>query len=125
MKDVLLVGKGKASILHTSCYEKSGYVIYKYYADIDEGIEEVIAKNNLDKSNLIIDIVTPKEVFLDIIDTCDRLELYDIIIEKPFVVEYDFFLKHPKLNKLMVQNYMYSSVTNYVKIYIEDNKLIV
>ena len=69
MKDILLVGKGKASKLHTSCYDKSGYVINKYYADIDEGIEEVITKNNLDKSNLIIDIVTPKEVFLDIISS--------------------------------------------------------
>lgn len=125
MKDILLVGKGKASKLHTSCYDKSGYVINKYYADIDEGIEEVITKNNLDKSNLIIDIVTPKEVFLDIIDTCERLGLYDIIIEKPFVVEDDFFLKHPKLKIIMVQNYMYSSVTNYVKKYLEDNKLVV
>ena len=123
MKEVLIVGRGKASKLHTICYDKSGYNIKKYYADINEGIKEIIEKNKLDKENLIIDITTPKEVFFEIIDQCEKLGLYDIIVEKPFVVEEDFFIKHPKLNIVMVQNYIYSNVTNYLKKLLSTNNL--
>lgn len=123
MKDVILVGKGKASRIHTMSYNKFKEKVNLYYADIDISIQKIIEDNNLDINNIIVDIVTPKEVFIDVIETCESLGLYDIIVEKPFVIEDDFFLKHPKLNIVMVQNYMYSLTTNYVKKYIEDNKL--
>lgn len=123
MKDVILVGKGKASRIHTMSYNKSKEKINLYYADIDIPIQKIIEDNNLDINNIIVDIVTPKEVFIDVIEACESLGLYDIIVEKPFVIEDDFFLKHPKLNIVMVQNYMYSVTTNYVKKYIEYNNL--
>lgn len=123
MRDVILVGKGKASRIHTMSYNKFKEKINLYYADIDIPIQKIIEDNNLDINNIIVDIVTPKEVFIDVIEACESLGLYDIIVEKPFVIEDDFFLKHPKLNIVMVQNYMYSVTTNYVKKYIEDNNL--
>ena len=123
MRDVILVGKGKASRIHTMSYNKFKEKINLYYAYIDLPIQKIIEDNNLDINNIIVDIVTPKEVFIDVIEACESLGLYDIIVEKPFVIEDDFFLKHPKLNIVMVQNYMYSVTTNYVKKYIEDNNL--
>ncbi len=104
-------------------YNKFKEKVNLYYADIDMPIQKVIKDNNLDINNIIVDIVTPKEVFIDVIETCESLGLHDIIVEKPFVIEDGFFLKHPKLNITMVQNYMYSLTTNYVKKYIEDNNL--
>lgn len=123
MKDVILIGKGKASKIHTMSYNKFKDKPNLYYADIDIPIKKVIEDNNLDINNIIIDIVTPKEVFVEVIETCETLGLYNIIVEKPFVIEKDFFLKHPKLNIVMIQNYMYSLTTNYAKKYIEDNNL--
>lgn len=123
MKDIILVGKGKASRIHTMSYNKFKEKVNLYYADVDISIKSIIDENNLDINNIIVDIVTPKEVFIDVIETCESLGLYNIIVEKPFVVEEEFFLKHPKLNIVMIQNYMYSLTTNFAKKYIEDNNL--
>lgn len=123
MKDIIIVGKGKASKIHTMSYKKFDKIGNIYYADIDIPIKDVLKKNNLDVNNVIVDIVTPKEVFVDVIETCENLNLYNIIVEKPFVVDEDFFVKHPKLNIVMIQNYIYSLTTNFVKDYIENNNL--
>ena len=123
MKDIILVGKGKASRIHTMSYQKFDQVPNLYYTDIDIPIDKVIKENKLDVNNIIVDIVTPKEVFLEVIETCESLGLYDIIVEKPFVVDKEFFDKHPKLNIVMIQNYIYSLTTNFVKDYLDKNKL--
>lgn len=123
MKNIILVGKGKASRIHTMSYNKFKNKFNLYYADIDISIKSIIDDNNLDVNNIIVDIVTPKEVFIDVIEICENLGLYNIIVEKPFVVDKDFFSKHPKLNIVMVQNYIYSLTTKIVKKYIKDNKL--
>lgn len=123
MKDIIIVGRGKASRIHTMSYNKFKEKPNLYYADVDIPIKSIIDDNNLDINNVIVDIVTPKEVFIDVIETCEDLGLFNIIVEKPFVVEEEFFKKHPKLNVVMVQNYIYSLTTNYAKKYIEDNNL--
>lgn len=123
MKDIILVGRGKASRIHTMSYNKFENKVNIYYADVDIPIKNVIEDNNLNIDNIIVDIVTPKEVFLEVIETCEELGLYNIIVEKPFVIEENFFSKHPKLNIVMVQNYIYSLTTNFVKDYIEKNNL--
>ena len=123
MKDIILVGKGKASRIHTMSYQKFDKVPNLYYTDVNIPIQKVIKDNKLDVHNIIVDIVTPKEVFLEVIETCESLGLYDIIVEKPFVVDSDFFEKHPKLNIVMIQNYIYSLTTNFVKDYLDKNKL--
>ena len=86
MKDVILVGKGKASRIHTMSYNKFKEKVNLYYADIDISIQKIIEDNNLDINNIIVDIVTPKEVIINVIETCESLGLYYIIVEKPFGV---------------------------------------
>lgn len=123
MKDIILVGKGKASRIHTMSYNKFKEKVNLFYADIDIPINKVIEDNKLDINNIIIDIVTPKEIFVEIIETCESLGLTNIIVEKPFVIDDEFFDKHPNLNIVMIENYIYSLTTNYVKDYIEKNDL--
>ena len=38
-------------------------------------------------NNVVVDIVTPKEVFVEVIEKCESLGIYNIIVEKPFVVD--------------------------------------
>ena len=123
MKDIILVGKGKASRIHTMSYNKFLDPPNLYYADVDLPIKKIIKENKLDINNIIVDIVTPKEVFTEIIEMCESIGIYDIIVEKPFVVEEDFFEKHPKLNIVMIENYIYSLTTNFVKDYLDKNQL--
>ena len=52
------------------------------------------ALNNLDANNIIVDICTPKSVFIDIVMECKNLNIKDIMVEKPFIVEQDFFEKN-------------------------------
>ena len=61
MKDIIIVGRGKASRIHTMSYKKFDKIGNIYYADIDIPIKDIIEKNNLDVNNIIVDIVTPKE----------------------------------------------------------------
>lgn len=119
MKSIIIVGRGKASRIHTMSYNKFSQKMDLYYADIDLPIGRVMEDNKLNPRDVIVDIVTPKEVFFDIIQICEDLGIYNIIVEKPFVCDSDFFKKHSKLNIIMVQNYIYSLTTNFVKDYLD------
>ena len=81
MKDIIIVGTGKAGFLHYYSYKKFEKIGRIYFVDIDgkiknenikdskvySSIESTIKKEKLDVNNIIVDICTPKSVFLDII----------------------------------------------------------
>lgn len=133
MKDIIIVGTGKAGFLHSYSYEKFNKIGKIFFVDIEGKIKnenikadkayltikEAIAENNLDANNIIVDICTPKSVFIDIVMECKNLNIKDIMVEKPFIVEQDFFEKNKELNIAMVHNYIYSEITKGVKKIIE------
>lgn len=129
MKDIIIIGSGKAGFLHYNSYKKIKNIGKIFFVDISDKINnqyiecnkvyktinDVIKVNNLDKANVIIDICTPNEEAYNIIEECQKFKINNIIVEKPFIVCKDFFEKHPEINILMVQNYLYSSLTNDIK----------
>lgn len=137
MKDVIIVGTGKAGFLHYFSYKKFKNIGNLFFVDISEKmknenidvqkvyptINDVIIDNNLDISNIIVDICTPKSVFLDIINQCKELGIKDIIVEKPFIVKEEFFKENEELNIVMVHNYVYSKITIGIKEIIEKENL--
>lgn len=134
VKDIIIVGVGKAALLHYNSYKKLKRVGNIYFVDIKpsskyfnniniyQSIKECIKVNNLKKDNLIIDICTPKSEFTNILDVCKNEKLKDIIIEKPFVINKKTITKYSKLNIVMVENYLYSKLTKLIKQYLDDNK---
>ncbi len=137
MKDVIIVGTGKAGFLHYYSYQKFKQMGRIYFVDIDgkiknENIEEskaylrledVIKEENLDVKNTIVDICTPKSVFIDIIMECKRLNLKDILVEKPFIVNEKFLSENKDLNIAMVHNYVYSKIVRKMKNILEQKEL--
>ncbi len=137
MKDVIIVGTGKAGFLHYFSYKKFKNIGKLFFVDISEKmknenidvqkvyptINDAIINNNLDISNIIVDICTPKSVFLDIINQCKELGIKDIIVEKPFIVKEEFFKENEELNIVMVHNYVYSKITIGIKEIIEKENL--
>lgn len=137
MKDVIIVGTGKAGFLHYFSYKKFKSIGKLFFVDISEKmknenidvqkvyptINDAIIDNNLDISNIIVDICTPKSVFLDIINQCKELGIKDIIVEKPFIVKEEFFKENEELNIVMVHNYVYSKITIGIKEIIEKENL--
>lgn len=137
MKDVIIVGTGKAGFLHYFSYKKFKNIGNLFFVDISEKIKnenidvqkiyptinDAIADNKLDISNIIVDICTPKSVFLDIINQCKDLGIKDIIVEKPFIVKKEFFKENEELNIVMVHNYVYSKITTGIKEIIEKENL--
>lgn len=139
MKNIIIVGTGKAGLLHYNSYLKikeKGNVYFvdknkiiknenikEYNGNIYSKIEDVILMNKLDVRDVIVDICTPKEAFGEIINQCKRINITNILIEKPFVVEKDFFEKNPELNIIMVQNYLHSCITKQIKNIIQENNL--
>lgn len=112
MKDIIIVGTGKAGFLHYYSYKKFEKIGRIYFVDIDgkiknenikdskvySSIESTIKKEKLDVNNIIVDICTPKSVFLDIIMECKQLNIRDILVEKPFIVNKEFFEENDDLN---------------------------
>ncbi len=137
MKDIIIVGTGKAGYLHYYSYKKFKQMGKIYFVDIDgkiknENIEEskaylslenVIKEEKLDVKNTIVDICTPKSVFIDIIMECKRLNLKDILVEKPFIVNEKFLSENKDLNIAMVHNYVYSKIVRKMKNILEQKKL--
>lgn len=137
MKDIIIVGTGKAGFLHYYSYKKFKKVGNIYFVDIEGKIKdhnidnnnvhltikEAIKDNKLEINNLIVDICTPKSVFMNIVDECKKLGINNIIVEKPFIVKDDFFENNPKLNIAMVHNYLYSKITQGIKDIIKKEKL--
>lgn len=137
MKDIIIVGTGKAALLHYKSYNKLKKVGSVYFVDIKSdskylknikiypNIRNCIKENNLIKDNLIIDICTPKSEFLGVLNICKSENLKDILVEKPFVIEEKTFKKYSNLNIVMVENYLYSKITKWIKKYLEDNKKVI
>lgn len=137
MKDVIIVGTGKAGFLHYYSYQKFKNMGKIYFVDIDgkmknENIKEskvylslkdAIKEEKLDVKNTIVDICTPKSVFIDIIMQCKKLNLKDILVEKPFIVNDEFFSENKDLNIVMVHNYVYSKIVKKMKYILEQKKL--
>ena len=137
MKDIIIIGTGKAAFLHSYSYNKFKNVGEIYYVAFDGKIKdknlkidktyltinEVIENNKLETNNVIVDICTPKSVFIDIIEECKKLNITNIIVEKPFIIDEEFFINNEKLNIIMMQNYLYSKITRKVKEIIEKKHL--
>lgn len=137
MKDVIIVGTGKAGFLHYFSYKKFKNMGRIFFVDITQEIKneniptkevyatihDAIIKNDLKIDNIIIDICTPKSVFLDIIEQCKKLKISNIIVEKPFIVNEEFFKENDSLNIVMVHNYAYSKITKGIKEIIEKENL--
>lgn len=137
MKDIIIIGTGKAALLHNHSYDKFEKIGRRFFVDIDGkikneniktnkvylSIKEVIEENELDVNNVVVDICTPKSVFIKIIMECKKLNIKNIMVEKPFIVEQEFFVKNPELNIAMVHNYMYSEITKSIKNIIEQKGL--
>lgn len=136
MKDIIIMGTGKAGFLHYNSYKKIKNMGNIFFVDIlnkinnqyiecnkvYKTINDVMKANNLDKDNVIIDICTPNEEVYNIIEECKKIKINNIIVEKPFIVCKDFFKEHPEINILMVQNYLYSSITNDIKEILNSQK---
>lgn len=134
MKDIIIVGVGKAALLHFNSYKKIKNIGNIYFVDIKKSskyfnkitiycdICECIKKNNLNKENLIVDICTPKSEFFNILDICTEENINDVLIEKPFVIDDQVMIKYNNLNIVMVENYLYSKLTKYIKQYLDNSK---
>lgn len=137
MKDIIIVGTGKAGFLHYYSYKKFKQIGKIYFVDIDGKIknenieknkaylnlEDVIKEEKLDVKNTIVDICTPKSVFIDIIMECKRLNLKDILVEKPFIVNESFLAENRDLNIAMVHNYEYSKIVRKMKNILDQKEL--
>ena len=133
MKDLIVVGLSKAGSLHINAYNKMRNIGNIYYVDISgiiknqhirkqkvyRSVENACITNNLDSNNIIVDICVPKEEFYNIINQCIRLNIKNIIVEKPFIATEEFFNVNKELNIIMMQNYLYSEITkdivNFIK----------
>lgn len=137
MKDIIIIGTGKAGFLHFYSYKKFKEVGDIYFVDIDgkiknkniytskvyTSIENVITENKLDIKKIVVDICTPKSVFMKIVDECKRLGITDIMVEKPFIVEQDFFEKNKELDIAMIKNYAYSKIITEIKSILNEKEL--
>ena len=137
MKDIIIIGTGKAGYLHYYSYKKFEKIGKIYLVDIDGKIknhnisdtkvyttlESVINENKLDKNNVVVDICTPKSVFIELVSKCKQLGLTDIMVEKPFIVEQDFFEVNKDLNIAMIRNYAYSKIIIEIKRIIKEKNL--
>lgn len=132
MKDIIIVGISKAGNIHLNSYKKINNIgrIFlvdnkiksndtKIYTTISEAVEE----NNLDTKNLVVDICTPKQAFMQIINQCINLGINNILVEKPFIANEEFFENHKDLKIVMIQNYLYSKITQDIKEYLIKNNM--
>ena len=135
MKDIIIIGTGKAAFLHNYAYSKFQNIGNIYYVAFDGKVKnrnlkidktyltinETIEQNNLETDNIIIDICTPKSVFFEIIEECKKLNLQNIIVEKPFIIDKEFLNNNKELNIIMM--YLYSKITREVREIIEKENL--
>lgn len=133
MKDIIIVGTGKASLLHYNSYKKIKKTGKILFVDIKEtsdyivnekiysSIEDCVKKNSLVCKNVIIDICTPKSEFVEILNVCNKLGIRDVLVEKPLVLDFYELINFSELNIVMVENYLFSNLTRYIKQYLLDN----
>ena len=134
MKYILIVGTGKAAYLHYLKYLKLGInnicFLSNTYA-INENIkskiyytiEDIFKNTNFNVNETIVDICTPCSEFKKIIDDFISYNVSNFIVEKPFIVDNDYFDDKLKINFAMIENYKYSSITKYIYDYIHNNNL--
>lgn len=150
MVDIIIVGCGTQGWVHTNCYAKLkdmfnirivGVVdlepkqlsTFKHsLIKLGFDTQKIIFKNTLseiskelDISNSIVDIVTPNNCHYPIAKTAVGMGARKIIIEKPSAHE---ILDANNIEKLsgvicMVENYLFSSVTQYIQRYIKEHEL--
>lgn len=133
MKNIIIVGSGKAALLHYNSYKKLKNKVKIYFTDIKNysnyipnnklysTIQECIKSNDLKINNLIVDICTPKSEFLTIIENCKSLGIKDVLVEKPFVIDNKTLMKLDNMNIVMVENYLFSKLTQMIKKYLDEN----
>ncbi len=133
MKDIIIVGTGKAALLHYNSYKKLKDKVKIYFIDVKSRsnyiqnnkiyftIQECIKLNDLKVDNLIVDICTPKSEFLTIIENCKKLGIKDILVEKPFVIDKKTMIVLDNMNIVMVENYLFSKLTLMIKNYLDEN----
>ncbi len=133
MKDIIIVGSGKAALLHYNSYKKLKNKVKIYFTDIKNysnyipnnklysTIQECIKFNDLKINNLIVDICTPRSEFLTIIENCKSLGIKDVLVEKPFVIDNKTLMKLDNMNIVMVENYLFSKLTQMIKKYLDEN----
>lgn len=135
MKDIIIIGTGKAAFLHFNSYKKIQNIGNIYFVDIKStsdffkdikiysSILDVIKENSLDIKNLLIDICTPWRAFESVINECVDLGLNNILVEKPFIVNDTYFDKYKNINIMMIQNYLFSDLTIDAKEIIKHRNL--
>ncbi len=135
MSKIIMIGSGKAGLIHFKAYKKLGLeedVVFvdvsktsKYFPDktIYATAKEAIEALNLNPAEVIADVATPKEVFYQVIEECRELGIKNMIVEKPFILKNDDDFSD--VNLVMVENYLFSKIFKYIKDYIKDNDLTV
>lgn len=134
IKNIIIVGTGKAARLHYQTYQKIGNFNI-FFLDIKRSsrfvisdkiylnIESLLKENNIEFNNTLTDICTPCSEFSSVISKLIDLGEKNFIVEKPFVVDENYFKDKSDINFLMIQNYKYSKITQYIKKYINRNNL--
>lgn len=130
--NIIIFGTGKAGILHFNKYKKIKTVNKVFFIDpyanfqleypVYKTLDNLLYNEKIDCEHVIVDICTPHSEFKKIIKQCMKRNLYNIIVEKPFIVSNKYFLDKEKLNIIMVHNYLFSKIVTDAKEIIEKNK---
>ena len=131
--NIIIVGTGKAGYLHYLKYKKLGIknIIFldnnkksKYIDDslICLSIEEIIKKYKVKENETLIDVCTPCSQFKHLIDAFIEVNFSSFIVEKPFVVEEDYFNDKQNIKCIMMENYKNSVITSKLINVLENEK---
>lgn len=133
--DIIIVGTGKAAYLHYLKYLKIGVGNILFYDktinnkyiknNVYLSMNELMANHEIDIGNTIVDICTPFFEFTSIINYFIALGFTKFIVEKPFIVNDNYFSDKKDIKILMIENYKYSLITKYISDYINDNNLLI
>ena len=85
-----------------------------------------MAKPKLDDIKLLLvdeASMLPSKIVNYICEQCKQLNIRDILVEKPFIVNKEFFEENDDLNIAMVHNYEYSKIVMKIKEYIVQKEL--
>ncbi len=135
MKQIIIIGTGKAAMLHYRAYcmfvaRENIFFIDPYFKQSNDKIivfpdvEEALEKINSSKENIIVDICTPRSEFINLIKKCKVNGVYNIVVEKPFIIDSNALNSLcDGLNLVMIQNYLYSGITKTIKKIITENNL--
>ncbi len=128
-KKIILVGLGKAGYLHYKSYLKIESIKREdiilvdtsegkeYFKNMDHfyDVTSAMKYHDLNPNDVILDICTPKDCFKNIADEGQQLGIKNMIIEKPCMIE---LKEYSDINIMMIQNYMYSKITQKLKNFI-------